>query len=472
MAATVPETCDLLIRNAYVLTMDARRAVHPSGAIAVRGHSIAAVGPEAQMLRTWRAPRVVDAQGAIVHPGFVDAHLHVNAQTCRGFFRGDASKSGGSGPSYADWKAALRPEDEQAAAGLACIEMLRHGITTFVEPGSAFEPDAVAEATQAAGVRCSVADPYLWDDMSLMDTIPGLRSDSLAVRVPPEHDRCLKLLGGQLFRNRDQDGILHGHVALYGEGTASDELYRAAKALADREGVILNSHIGFDLDLATAMEKHWRKPRFLHLAELGVIGPNTTFVHMNLIRDEEIEPICSSGLSIVWCPLAYMSRGTPMRERTRIPDMRRRGVPVALGTDSARQSSAGDAGFLALHLAAEAGYAMVSEDVIEMQTLGGARAAGLSAIIGSLEPGKRADIVLRANSLAELTPGVDPVHQLICVGHGPSADTVLVNGRIVLRNGRSTLVDEVVVFAEARASVQRMSERLGLKPSGLWPRAA
>jgi cytosine/adenosine deaminase-related metal-dependent hydrolase len=472
MATTFPEACDLLIRNAYVLSMDAQRTVYPTGAIAVRGNSIAAVGSEARILQAWRAPRVIDAQGAIAHPGFVDAHLHVNAQTCRGFFRGDASKSGSSGPSYADWKAALRPEDEEAAAGLACIEMLRHGITTFVEPGSAFEPDAVAAATQATGVRCSLADPYLWDDMSLMDTIPGLRSDKLAARVPPERDRCLKLLGGQLFRNRDRDGITHGHVALYGEGTASDELYRAAKSVADREGVVLNSHIGFDLDLAAAMERHWHKPRFLHLAELGVIGPNTTFVHMNLIRDEEIEPIRSSGLSIVWCPFAYMSRGTPMREPTRIPDMKRRGVTVALGTDSARQSSGGDAGFLALHLAAEAGYAMVSEDVIEMQTLGGARAAGLQSIIGSLEPGKRADIVLRASSLAELAPGIDPPHQLICVGHGPSADTVLVNGRIVLRNGRSTLVDEFAVFAEARASAQRMSERLGLKPPGLWPRAA
>ncbi|MGE5202112.1 MAG: amidohydrolase family protein [Acidobacteriota bacterium] len=472
MAASAPESCDLLIRNAYVLTMNAQRTTYPSGAIAVRGHSIVAVGPEAQVLKGWRAARVLDAQGAIVHPGFVDAHLHVNAQTCRGFFRGDASKRGGGGPSYADWKAALRPEDEQAAAGLACIEMLRHGITTFVEPGSAFEPDAVAAATQAVGVRCSLADPYLWDDMSLMDTIPGLRSDKLAARVPPDRDRCLKLLGGQLFRNRDRDGILHGHVALYGEGTASDELYRAAKALADREGVILNSHIGFDLDLAAAMEQHWRKPRFLHLAELGVIGPNTTFVHMNLIREEEVEPIRSSGLSIVWCPLAYMSRGTPMRERTRIPDMKRLGVPVALGTDSARQSSGGDSGFLALHLAAEAGYAMVSEDVMEMQTLGGSRAAGLDAIIGSLELGKRADIVLRASMLAELAPGVDPAHQLICVGHGPTADTVLVNGRIVLRNGRSTLVDEAAVFAEARASVQWISDRLGLKPPTRWPRAA
>jgi cytosine/adenosine deaminase-related metal-dependent hydrolase len=190
---------------------------------------------------------------------------------------------------------------------------------------------------------------------------------------------------------------------------------------------------------------------------------------MNLIRNEEVEPIEKSGLTIVWCPLAYMSRGTPMRERTRIPEMKARGVPVALGTDSARQSSSGDAGFLALHLAGEAGYAMVSEDVIEMQTIWGARAAGLAEIIGSIESGKRADIVLRAHALAELAPSVDPVHQLICAGHGSTADTVLVNGRIVLRNGRSTLVDESAIFASARASAQRMAARLKLNRPGFWP---
>ncbi len=466
-----PRNCDLIIKNGCLLTMDERRAIIPRGAMAVAGHTIAAAGPEKDILRDWQSKNVIDAKGAIVHPGYVDAHLHVNAQTCRGFFRGDASKGGAVGPNYADWKATLTAEDENAAAGLAGVEMLRHGITTFVEPGSAFEPDAVAAATQAIGIRCTLAEPYLWDTTDTMDVIPGLASKSLFARVPPERDRCLKLLGSQLFRNRDKDGIVHGHVALYGEGTASDELYVAAKKLADREGVILNNHVGFDLDLAAAMERVWGKPRFVHLAEIGVLGPNTTFVHMNLIRDEEVEPIIKSRLSIVWCPLAYVSRGTPLRQPTRIPEMKKRGVNVALGTDSARQSSAGDAGFLALQLAGGAGHAMVSEDIFEMMTVGGARAAGLQHLIGSLEPGKRADIVIRSTHAAELMPSIDPVHQLVTVAHGANADTVLVNGRIVLREGRATLVDEADVFAKAQASVHRIINRLGLSLPGLWPRA-
>jgi cytosine/adenosine deaminase-related metal-dependent hydrolase len=469
----VPQACDLVIRNACLLTMDARRTIVPHGAIAVTGTTIAAVGADATIMRAWSAATVIDAQGAIVHPGYVEAHLHVNAQTCRGFFRGDASKGAATGGhNYADWKAALTPDDEHAATGLAAIEMLRHGITTFVEPGSAFEPDAVAAATQAVGIRCSLAPPYLWDTTEIMETIPGLASPALFARVPPRRERALDLLGSQLHRNRDRDGIVHGHVALYGEGTASDELYRAAKSLADREGVVLNSHIGFDLDLAVAMEAAWGKPRFLHLAELGVLGPNTTFVHMNLIRPEEVDAIIGSGLSIVWCPLAYVSRGTPLRQPTRIPEMKSRGVNVALGTDSARQSSAGDAGFLALQLAGGAGHALVSEDVFEMLTVGGAQAAGLQHMIGSLEPGKKADIVVHSRQAAELMPSVDPVHQLVAVGHGANADVVIVNGRIVLQNGHPTQVDEGEIFAKAQASVHGVMSRLGLGSPGLWPRVA
>lgn len=464
-----PSACDLILRNGTIVTMDAHRRVVAAGAIAVRGSKIAAVGPEAEILDGWRSDQVIDAAGAIVHPGFVDAHLHVNAQTCRGYFRGDSSKGGGNGPSYADWKAELRDEDEHAATALACIEMFRHGITTFVEPGSAFEPDAVAAAAAASGMRCSLADPYLWDETELMASIPGLLSPRLAKRVAPDRSRCQRLLGGQLFRNRDADGIAHGHIALYGEGTASDDLWRAAKAMADREGVIVNTHVGFDLELAAAMEARWGRPRFEYLAELGVLGANTTFVHMNLLRDAEIEPVVASGLSIVWCPFAYGSRGLPMRQPTRLPALKRQGVAVALGTDSARQSSAGDAVFLAFVLAGGAGTPLGAEEVLEMATLHGARAAGLESFIGSLEPGKRADIVVRGRLAAELCPGIDPAHQLVAVGHGANADTVVVNGRVTMRHGRSTRLDEAEIVAAARASALRVASRLGVAPGSRWP---
>lgn len=461
MTAHGPETCDLMIRNAHVLTLDGGGTVHPSGAVAVRGSSIAAVGPDAAVAKAWRAARVIDAQGAVVHPGFVESHLHINATTCRGVFRGNTSKGSAGGPNYADWKAALSAEDELAATLLGGIEMLRHGFTCFVEPGSAFEPDAVAEGAEAVGIRCTLADPYLWDDTTLMDIIAGLKSDTLFARVPPTRERAMRLLGGQLRRNAAPDGIVHGHVALYGEGSASDALLQAGKAAADAAGTVLNTHIGFDVDLAEAMIAHWKGSRFRHLEALGVLGPNVTFVHMNVIDDDDVAPLVQHRPTLVWCPLNYL-RGISLRRPTRLPEMIGLGVPVGLGTDSARQSTLGDCGFLALHLAAEIGQPITAETVLTMLTMASARAGGLDRLIGSLEVGKRADIVIRDPSLAESQPGWDVPTQLVAIGHGATADTVLVNGRIVLRHGRSTRIDEGDVFRRARASVAGVARRIGL----------
>jgi len=470
VAGEGPHSCDLLIRNAILLPMGETREILLGGYVAVRGHLIADVGLEGETGTGWTAPRVIDAQGAIVHPGFIEAHLHVNAQTCRGYFRGDASRGAMGGPNYADWKAALEPEDEAAATRLASVELLRHGFTCFVEPGSAFEPDAVVEAAGAVGIRCSVAEPYLWDDTAIMQVIGGLASDALFARVPPTRERCFSALGGQLFRNRDANGIAHGHVALYGEGTASDDLLRAAKATADRGGVILNTHLGFDAGVVEAMERALGRSRFAHLSGLGVLGPNATFVHMNILRDDEVGIIHETRPSIVWCPQAYVSRGLPLIAPTRLPVLKRDGIAVALGTDSARQSSVGDAMFLAVQLSAEAGAGLAAEEVLEMLTLHGARAAGLDHMLGRLAPGFRADIVIRGRGIVELGPCIDPAHQLVAVGHGATADTVVVNGRIVLRGGRPTQVDEFSVIDDAQRSACSVADRLGLRAPGRWPR--
>ena len=422
------------------------------------------------MLPRWHAPRVLDAGGGIVHPGFIDAHLHINAQTCRGFFQGDSSRGGGTGPNYADWKAALRPEDEHAAAALGCLELLRHGYTAFVEPGSAFEPDAIAAAAEATGVRCSLADPYLWDDPSLMDVIAGLKSPSLFARVPPTRERSLTLLGGQLHRNRrsrrhrprPRRALRRGHrlrrAPAGGQGPRRPRGRRAQlpPRLRPRHGCGHGGALG-----APAL----RAP-----PDLGVLGPNATFVHMNVIRDGDVEPILASGLSAVWCPLAYLQKGIPLRLPTRIPEMRRRGASVALGTDSARQSTVGDAPFLAVHLAAEAGQPIASEDAIEMATLGAARAAGLDRLLGSLEPGKRADLVVRQRDAVELGPGRrarPPARHPRARPHGRHGARQRPGGA----RGRP-LDPRQRSRGDRRGapSASRMAARLGLGTPGRWPR--
>src|SRR5207247_1475368 len=150
-----------------------------------------------------------------------------------------------------DWKAALRDDDEYASSALACLDLIRNGYTSFVDPGTAFTPDAVAAAAEAVGMRGWLADPYLWDQRDIMDQMPRLVSPSLEARTPFDLDRALRILGTQLHRNR-QEGLVRGYVALYGLGTASDELERAAKDCAARYGVAFMQHLGFVLNVSEA----------------------------------------------------------------------------------------------------------------------------------------------------------------------------------------------------------------------------
>jgi cytosine/adenosine deaminase-related metal-dependent hydrolase len=462
------ESCDTLVRNGYVISMDAERRIFAPGAVAITGSRITAVGPERELLQHYRGRRTFDAGGAVVHPGFIDAHNHIVHGTCRGIFA-DTAQSGQLKVSFADWKADVTPEDEYAAAALASLEMLRNGFTMLIEPGSAFEPDAVAEAATLAGVRTLLAGCYLWDQVEVMRHLGGLESKMLYDRAPPSLDRCLDQLGNQLHRNRDPEALARGYVAVYGLGTASDTLLRAAKALADEAGVAFHQHEGYHPAASRADRERLGRSRIVHLEELGVLGSNATLVHMAVIDEDEVAPIKGSGTSVIWCPLAFQKNGIADKARCRHPELYRQGINVALGTDGALECTIGDAAGSAFHLAASTRTLVTPAMLLEMQTVNAARTALLADELGSLEPGKRADLVIRTSAAAETGPAVNPVHQLALTSRAGTVDTVIVNGGVVFRGGLSTRLDEAEVRAEARRSVERRMARLDLTTSLAWP---
>jgi cytosine/adenosine deaminase-related metal-dependent hydrolase len=445
-----------------VVTLDPRRTVYPTGAVAIEGRRIAAVGPEADIAGAFRASRVLDAGGACVHPGFLDAHFHVNQHAARGI-QAVLNGQRGSPVNFADWKAALGDEDERAGAALACLDLLRNGYSGFIDGGTTFEPEAVATAAEATGLRGWIADPYLWDHRQLMDFVPTLISPSLEARVPFSTERALRQLGSQLHRNRSAEGLVRGFVALYGLGTASDELQRAAKACADQHGVACFQHVAYSPAMTEEETRRRTRPGIIHLAELGVLDHTATLVHVNIVTDAEIDRLREARSSVVWCPPAYFLTAAPSGVRGRMGDLLRSGIVVALGTDGATHCAVGDTACLAFHAAAVAGDTLAPATILEMLTLNPARAIAADRDVGSLEPGKRADVVIRRAGTPDAQPAVDPVFQLAVLSRTPSVDTVIVDGRIVLRAGRSTLVDEEVVFADVRASVARMLGRLGLR---------
>jgi 5-methylthioadenosine/S-adenosylhomocysteine deaminase len=439
-----PQRVDLLIVHGHLLTMDADRSLIPDGAVAVSGREILEVGSTDDLLARFEADRRIDAGGAVVHPGFVECHTHVTFHLARGAFGDTMSFHDVEPKFFIPFLNAVDDEAEHAASLLACLEMVGNGTTCFLEAGTAHSPDAVAEAAEQIGMRGLVADPWLWDATGNEDGYNALPLD----RGPASLNRALGLLGNELRRNRDENALVRGHIAVQGMGSASEELERAAKAAADEGSTILNQHQSYyQVDAATD-DQRWGRHPLVHLEEIGVLGNNCVFAHMNILRDDEVEPIVRSGMSIAWCPGASMMWGVGGAFHGRHCELYHRGVNVAILT--AREKT-------------ETRTALVAEDALAMATINGAKAVGLDDRIGSLEPGKRADIVIRSNDVPEAYPLTDPVSQVVYSARSDSIRTVVIDGRVVLDDRASTMLDPQAIFRSVEDARKRVFDRMGYR---------
>lgn len=461
-------SCDLLIRNGQIITMDAERRIYSSGAVAIAGSRIAAVGRDSDLTERFAAKQTLDAGGGIVHPGLIDAHNHIVHTSCRGVF-GNIHDTGSSPANFADWKAGVTEADEAAATAMACVEMLRCGFTMFVEPGSLFSTEAAAEAVERVGLRALVAPLYLWDRWECFEAMPALESRSLMARAPIDLDRSLAQLDQELHRNADPDALVRGYVFVYGVGTGSPELLQAAHACARANNVPLHLHAGYVPQEGQIYRDLNGASQLVHLHELGVLDADTVIVHANALDDAEEAAVHESGCKIVWCPSAFFSLGIGRAANFKMAERYRRGVCVALGTDGSFDGTPGDT-MQAAHFAAQT-YAdpISAEALLEMQTVNAAAAAGLDSDLGSLEPSKRADVVVRSARVAEAHPDNNPVHALALRMGAGSVDTALVNGAVVFSGGRSTRVDEQEVCQGVSTSVVGRAKRLGVDLTAEWP---
>ena len=453
-----PTNADLLVRNAYVVTMDPERRVYPHGAVAINGGAIVAVGPEREVTSDLLPARTIDAHGAMVHPGFIDNHIHVSYHTIRWAIQEGVNYWEEYIGFHADYWNLVEEEEEYLGALLASLEMARNGTTCFLEAGSIMVPDAGAAAIDEIGIRGLLADPHLMDVFE-----PG---SPVVDRFPDDPKRAFRIMGTELKRNSNPDSLVRGHICLRGIATASDELQLAAKELADKNGVVLNQHQSWDRPDVAADDRRHGRHALLHYAEIGVLGENCTFSHMNYVRDDEVAPVVESGMTIAWNPNASMILGIGGTLRGRHSELHKQGVNVALGSDSPNSTGRfdiGDQAYLAMLTAREKTEqpdALSAEDVLTMATINGARAVGLSDRLGSLEVGKRADLVMRHENLPEAHPGLDPIRSVVCSSRSKSIDTVIVNGEVVVEKGHSTRVDEEEVYARSREASRLLLKRM------------
>ncbi len=452
------KTCDLLIRNAYIVTCDAKGTVIPSGAIAIKGRDIAAVGKSAAVEREWRAARTIDAAGNLVHPGLIDMHYHTTYHMVGKMIA--EMDFGGEDPGpwvekqYLGMIDSLDDELEYANALLLGLDMLKSGVVAVMDPGSAFEPEMVRRASDSLGFRASVADPFLIDEVG-----PQLARFK---RAKFGRAHAMKNLGKQLWRNKDPNAKVRAHISVYGMGNDSDELRLAAKRTADKARVPFNMHQSQSVDDAEFDDRRFGKHPLVHFEEIGLLDKNCVFVHMNVLRPDEYKPIERSGLSIVWSPTNSWYYGARATVKTPMPSLHKKGVNICIGLDVSKAASFGDQMYTAYALARDQNEYVSPHDLLRMYSINGAKALGWSKWTGSIEAGKRADVVLRNADVPEAWPRFNTVRQHVLLAKSRTVDTVIVDGEVLVKAGKLTRMDEAEVYARADAAAKTMRRAAGI----------
>ena len=451
---------DLLIAGGDIVTMNPRREVLEGGTVAVAGERIVAVGSSAALRARWPDAKILDARNCVVTPGLINAHQHLGGGALH---RSCVPDNLVPGTSIFYWSVPLHeastPDDEELATVLSAVESARNGVTTVIEAGTVAHPDRIGAGLRRVGLRGTVGI-WGWDIehgplTGPADEVLGRQREMLD-RFPPGN-------------------TVSAWVTLVGHSLASDELLVGAADLARARGVGMTMHLSpTKSDPDVYLERTGRRP-VCHLADLGVLGPHLVLAHAVWIDDEECDELLRSRTAIAYTPWAYLRLGQGVAKNGRHAELFHRGGRIALGCDAA---NAGDTLDILRTAALAAGLAKDARvdptwfgapEAFEMATIRGAEAIGWDRDIGSLEPGKFADIVVHDTARPEWTPRGDLALQLIWSADGRSVRDVLVAGREVVRDGCCVTVDETELRQAAAVSSPALLARAGLTVPHRWP---
>ncbi|MGB1722931.1 MAG: amidohydrolase family protein [Ilumatobacteraceae bacterium] len=443
---------ELLIRG-QIVTMDGTRRVISDGAVVAVEGRIEFVGDAGDAVNRHPSATVLGGPSSIVTPGLVNAHQHLTGDR---LIRSCIPEDIDSDESIFLWAVPVHaehtPDDDELTATLGAAEAVLNGVTTIIEAGTVAHVDRVAQALGMLGLRARVGR-WGWD----IDDAPHAAPTDEVLQLQRE---VLDLLPA--------GGLVESGVTLVGHDLMSDALVSGAADLARERGVGMTMHISpHRRDPQSYLDRVGVRP-IVHFDRLGVLGRHLLLAHAVHLDAEEAELVVESGSAVASCPWAYLRLAQGFQANHRHDWIRSNGGRLALGTDS---ENAGDAidilrtASLFVGLVrdrSEDHLSMTSADGFALATIDGAEAVGLGDTVGSLEVGKRADIVVHDANRLELTPlGTDPVRQLVWAADGRSVVDVVVDGRVVVRDGRVVTVD-LEPFVDAAVERQQfMLSRVG-----------
>ena len=445
---TRKKRADLIVAGGTVVTMDASRAIIDDGAVAVTADTIVAVGPRSEVEAGYAATQTIDAKGKLVLPGFINGHTHVPMTLFRGL-HDDVTLN--------DWlykyifpAEAKNVNEEFVRWGtrLAAAEQIRGGVTTFAD--MYYFEDAVAEETKAAGMRGVLGETFI--DFPAPDN--KSEAEMLAYT-----ERFLKKWQG--------DPLIHAAAAPHSIYTCSQKTLQDSAALARKYHAPILIH-------TAEMKKEWEDSQkqngmspVQYLDKIGLLGPDVVSAHCIFVDEADRKTLAQKQVGCVHNPSSNMMIASGVSP---VAEMRAAGVAVGLGTDGPAGSNNDLDLMEEIDLAAKLAkiskmdpLALNAKAVVEMATIDGARALHLDKEIGSLEAGKKADFILIGLDEPNAVPMYDIYAQIAYALKGSDVETVVIGGRVVMRNRKLLTVNEEAAMAKAREYKKTIAASLEMK---------
>ena len=425
---------DLIITGGKALLLDSENTCLDRAAIAINAGDILAVGHTEKIEKQYRAKKTITAQDSLIMPGFVNCHTHA-AMTC---FRGIADDL-----ELMDWlnnyifpAEAKNVNKDLAYWGslLANAEMIKSGTTTFCDM-YIFE-DETARAAKQSGMRCLIGE-VLFDFPS-----PNFKT--------PEEGLAYTRMLIEKWQNDPLINIIIEPHSLY---TCSPALLTAAKKLADDYSVPLGIHLLENKSEKEQLLQRYGKPAVSFLKEIDYLNEKLIAFHCVSLSDQDIKLFADHGCKISHNPASNMKLASGVAP---VPDMLKAGITVGLGTDGCASNNNLDmikemSTAAKLHKVARLdSTVMNAQTVVRMATIEGAKALGMDKITGSLEVGKKADIIIIGLNEPHLTPLYNEYSHLVYAMSGADVDTVLINGKIVMENRKLLTINEAEVMQKVK----------------------
>jgi len=458
----------LLIKNAnFILTMESpTRKIIKNGSILVENDTIIHVDNASKIKES--ADRIIDAKGMIVLPGLINTHVHLAQAMIRG-----CADDKDLIPWLRDFVWPLQgnytAEDGKTSAQLCMIEMIKSGTTSFVECMIAgrYGMNTIAEALQEIGMR-GVLSKIVMDGAGYGSQENIIHPGMVEYREETIQEFCQ--MYDKWHGKHDRIFVWLGPRSL---GAVSPDLYEEIVVLAKEYNTGITMHLSeVKEDIKYTEEQFGMKPaKFMQ--KIGLLGPNVLFAHTVWLSDSEIEILGRSHTNVSHCPASNMKLASGI---ARIPNLLENEANVSIGTDGGPSNNTYDM-LRELRLVSYLQKVKMldptilpAEQVLEMATIRGSKVLGLEDKIGSIEVGKRADIILvKYADKPHMTPMYNPVSSLVYTACGSDVDTVIIDGRIVMHARQLQTIDEAKALKHAQEHGLKVKKRTGVSITPKWP---